>query len=254
MFMSKNKALRAVFVVCICSMLCACNTPPATSGDSGSTEFTAESTTAQAADSTASSASQTSDSVPEASGSNSFPEFDFVPVLTEDDIEYMGIPYRELTAEQFIQLWAQCTREYNVQRLYLITYDNSSYTDELTGETVAPTELQSEQLRKELVRQMLGGEWQGRMLSMYSDVELHECEDAPDGYYDNASGEEELHYCITYNNTRYESGITGTESNTSWITLKKINGCWKIGAMKASSPYFLPSCQTEDSVSESTAD
>lgn len=237
--MSKNKALRAVLVVCICSMLCACNTPTATSGDSGSPGLTAESTTAQTTDPTTSNSTQTSDTAPDASVSDSFPEFDFVPVLTEDDIEYMGIPYRELTAEQFIQLWAQCTREYNVQRLYVITYDNSSYTDELTGETVAPTELQSELLRKELVKQMLFVEWQGRMLSMYSDVELHECQDAPGGYYDNASGEEELHYYITYNNTRYDSGITGTENKTSWITLKKINDCWKIGAMMASSPYFL---------------
>lgn len=239
MFMSKNKALRAVLVVCICSMLCACNTPTATSGGSGSPGLTAESTTAQTTDPTTSSSTQTSDTAPDASVSDSFPKFDFIPVLTEDDIEYMGIPYKKLTAEQFIQLWAQCTREYNVQRLYVITYDNSSYTDELTGETVAPTELQSELLRKELVKQMLVVEWQGRMLSMYSDVELHECQDAPDGYYDNASGEEELHYYITYNNTRYDSGITGTENKTSWITLKKINDCWKIGAMMASSPYFL---------------
>ncbi len=252
--MSKNKALRAIFLICICSLLCACNTSPATSGDSRIRENTTESPTAQATNSTASNSSQNSDTAPNTSESGGFPEFDFVPVLTEDDIEYMGIPYKDLTAEQFIQLWAQCTREYNVQRLYVIIYDNSSYTDELTGEPTAPTELQSEQLLRELVMQRLGGEWQGRMLSMYSDVELHECEDAPDGYYDSASGEEELHYYITYNNTRYDSGITGTENKTSWITLKKINGCWKIGAMMASSPYFLPSCQTEDSVSESTAD
>ena len=49
-------------------------------------------------------------------------DFYFAPVITEDDIEYMGIPYKDLTQEQFIQLWAQCTRECNVQRLYNLYY------------------------------------------------------------------------------------------------------------------------------------
>lgn len=245
--MSKDKALKSILLICICSMLCGCNASPVVSSISSSQEQTSDSSSSTASNSTQTTvlSTDTSESVqPEFS----FPEFNFVPVLTEDEIEYMGIPYKDLTADQFIQLWAQCTREYNVQRLYLITYDNSSHSDEVTG----TTELQDEQLIKELVMQRLSGEWQGRMLSMFSDVELHKCEDAPNGYYDNASEEEELHYYITYNNTWYDSGSTGTEQNTSWITLKKINGYWKIGVMMASSPYFLsPYEQTDDVFSES---
>lgn len=160
------------------------------------------------------------------------PEYNFTPVLTEDDIEYMGIPYKDLTAEQFIQLWAQCTRECNVQRLYVISYGNYDY-DELDSE--------EKENVKEAMEQLLHLELIGRMLFGYYDVELHELEDAPEGYYDNAENKDgELHYLIAYKSIMYENGSVFAEGNEErWITLKKVDGYWRIGIQFASSPYFF---------------
>lgn len=166
-------------------------------------------------------------------------EYNFVPVLTEDEIEYMGIPYKDLTADQFIQLWAQCTRECNVQRLYVITYDNNSYTDE-NGEPIEDTRSLSEQFCRENAQQLLVWAGRGIMPYRFADVELVELEDAPAGYYSNDNGEE-LHYAITYRNigSYYDYGAADSGVTTSWITLKKINGYWKMGIMMSSSPYFF---------------
>lgn len=165
------------------------------------------------------------------------PEYNFTSVLTEDDIEYMGIPYKDLTAQQFIQLWAQCTRECNVQRLYVISYGNYDY-DELGSEE---KEKRSEEDVKEYMEQLLHLELIGRMLFGYYDVELHELEDAPEGYYDDKENKDgELHYLITYKNIMYENGSVFAEGNEErWITLKKVGGYWKIGVQLSSSPYFF---------------
>lgn len=165
------------------------------------------------------------------------PEYNFTPVLTEDDIEYMGIPYKDLTAEQFIQLWAQCTRECNVQRLYVLSFGNYDY-DEIDSEE---KEKRSEEDVKEAMEQLLHLELIGRMLFGYYDVELHELEDAPEGYYDNAENKDgELHYLITYKSIMYENGSVFAEGNEErWITLKKVDGYWRIGVQFASSPYFF---------------
>lgn len=91
----------------------------------------------------------------------------FIPVLIEDDIDYMGKPYRDLTAEEFIQLWAQSRREYNVQRLYVMSYDNT-----VNGED-------EKSVIKEDMETILYMEYIGRMMCGYYDVELRELEDAP---------------------------------------------------------------------------
>lgn len=148
----------------------------------------------------------------------------------------MGIPYKELTQEQFIQLWAQATRECNVQRLYTLYYSNRSYEETLSDEEKA--KLSHEDI-KDWMQMLLALELQGRLLHGYYDVELHEIEDAPEGYYDNRETEE-LHYIITYKSKMYEQRELGYEGNEiRWITLKKINGYWKIGLSFASSPYFF---------------
>lgn len=159
-------------------------------------------------------------------------DFYFAPVITEDDIEYMGIPYKDLTQEQFIQLWAQCTRECNVQRLYNLYYSNQSYDNTFSEEERA--KLSNEDVR-DWLQTLLKLELKGRMLHGYHDVELHEIEDAPEGYYDNKETEE-LRYIITYKSKMYEQGKLSYEgSDIRWITLKKINGYWKIGLSFSSS-------------------
>ena len=163
------------------------------------------------------------------------PEYNFVSVLTEDDIEYMGIPYKDLTLEQFIQLWAQSTRECNVQRLYVITYNNYSYTDEITGELREPTELETEEVLKEYVWRLTGGQLEGRVLFMYKDVELFKVDDAPDGYYDSDDSEEHF-YRMESRRVWNDFGNIGEEHGGRWITIKKINGYWKIGIQFSSGP------------------
>lgn len=177
------------------------------------------------------------------------PEYNFTPVLTEDDIEYMGIPYKDLDAQQFIQLWAQCTRECNVQRLYVISYGNYNY-GELGGEE---KEKRSEEDVKEAMEQLLHLELIGRMPFGYYGVELHELEDAPEGYYVDAENKDgELHYLITYKSIMYENGSVFAEGNEERrITLKKIGGYWRIGIQLASSPYFFEGeAVTEESLED----
>lgn len=150
----------------------------------------------------------------------------FIPVLTEDDIYYMGKPYKDLTVEEFIQLWAQCEREYNVQRQYVIYYDNNMNADPRDKTRI-----------KEFMAQDIGLQLNGNMIYGCYDAELHEIEDAPEGYYDNEDGE--LHYCVTFQNIRNIDGMIREYSDMNWITLRKIDGYWKIGIMRDSSPYFF---------------
>ena len=160
-------------------------------------------------------------------------DFYFAPVITEDDIEYMGIPYKDLTQEQFIQLWAQCTRECNVQRLYNLYYPGERHAALIDEEILLPN---SEEDVKEWMEWLLCFELEGRMLHGFYDVELHEMEDAPEGYYDNKETEE-LRYIITFKSRFYYNGELGGEiDDMAWIWLKKINGYWKIGFNMSSSP------------------
>lgn len=54
-------------------------------------------------------------------------ELNFYPILTEEDIEYHGIPYKDLTKDQFIQMFGQATKENNLQKLYVLYYDNTAH-------------------------------------------------------------------------------------------------------------------------------
>lgn len=244
--MANNTVTKAILVVCMSAMLCACSGSPTVSGDSdiaseqpdisqSTSSITAQTTTSGVISDTTTQPTINSEPDEAVIGKS---DIDFVPVLTEDDLEYMGIPYKDLTVEQFIRMWAQATRECNFQRLYVITYYNCAYSDE-TGETI---EQQSEQFLKENIQQQIAWACNGFMPYRYSDVELLEDSQAPEGYYDNADGEE-LCYVLQHRDIGYypdydhESVI-----DTRWITLKKINGYWKIGVMMSSSPpaIFLP--------------
>jgi hypothetical protein len=243
--MAKKSLVKTVFLACTCSMLCSCNTAPSVSLDLVTSEMPnilqSESTADQATGAAAvlTTIEATHDVTSETQDNE--PEYDFVPVLSEEDIEYMGIPYKDLTADQFIQLWAQCETEDNVQRLYVISYNNCSYTDELTGEPIEPTELETEQLLKEFAIQNLIMELMGRMESRISNVVLIKDEYAPDGYYDSDDSIEH-YYRISYTKDWSDLGNSSNSEVICWITLKKISGYWKIGITKASSPpaIFLP--------------
>ncbi len=150
--------------------------------------------------------------------------YNFTSVLENEDIEYRGIPYKELDAEEFIQLWAQSTRECNVQRLYTLSYCDCGDTENMTEE-------EKDGHRKSYAETLLRLELEGRLLSGCYDVKLLEIEDAPEGYYKKELSEgDELRYCITYVSRMYEDGEISYEGNeTRYIALKKIGGYWKIG-------------------------
>lgn len=134
----------------------------------------------------------------------------FTPVLSEEDIEYMGIPYKELDPEQFVQLWAQCTRECNVQRLYVLS-----------------DKYKSEEENIEWMKSLLYLEMRGRMLHGYYDVVLHQIDDAPQGYYDRDETEERF-YTISFKNKMYEKGAATYEGDSeTYISLKKVDGFWR---------------------------
>ena len=223
--MSKNTA-KAALLVCMCAILCACSAPPAVSGDSPATSAQpnipqSETTTTQ--QTSVATTQSTTTATPEPDEPQSAePEHTFVPVLTEDDIEYMGIPYKDLTLEQFIQLWAQSTRECNLQRLYVITYDNANPEDNF--------------LQEEMQRQLIWAS-RGFMPYRYDDVELIEDDFAPEGYYDDNDTEAHC-YIIYYKDVGYHYNYGAVESETfmRWVELKKINGYWKIGMLRSSSP------------------
>ena len=226
--MSKNTA-KAALLVCMCAILCACSAPPAVSGDSPATSAQpnipqSETTTTQ--QTSVATTQSTTTATPEPDEPQSAePEHTFVPVLTEDDIEYMGIPYKDLTLEQFIQLWAQSTRECNLQRLYVITYDNANPEDNF--------------LQEEMQRQLIWAS-RGFMPYRYDDVELIEDDFAPEGYYENSNAEV-LHYIIRYKDIGYYYDYGAAECYTfnRWIQVKKINGYWKIGIQFSSGPSLF---------------
>ena len=228
--MSKNTA-KAALLVCMCAILCACSAPPAVSGDSPATSAQpnipqSETTTTQ--QTSVATTQSTTTATPEPDEPQSAePEYTFVPVLTEDDIEYMGIPYKDLTLEQFIQLWAQNTRECNLQRLYVITYNNAMPEDKPEAEHY---------VRDEMQRQLVWAS-RGAMPYRYDEVELIEDDLAPEGYYENSDAEK-LFYRIRYKDIGFYNDYGAAECNTeeSWISVRKINGYWKIGIQFSSSP------------------
>ncbi|MCM1298908.1 MAG: hypothetical protein NC203_06400 [Firmicutes bacterium] len=158
-------------------------------------------------------------------------DINFTPILTEDDIEYMGIPYKDLTPEQFIQLWAQATREWNVQRLFVLTCRCNNDTDLLCNEYCW-------KVRKREAEDNTKSSLVGAMNSCYYDVELIEDSNAPEGYYD-SENPSELKYVIKFRERWYSpSGDIIERNDNLWITLYKKNDCWKMRSM-ATSPNFL---------------
>ena len=224
--MSKNTA-KAALLACMCTILCACSAPPAVSGDSPATSAQpdipqSESTTSQAASTTTAQTTTTTPPEPDEPQAAE-PEYTFVPVLTEDDIEYMGIPYKDLTLEQFIQLWAQSKRECNLQRLYVITYNNDMSEDD--------------NYVLDCMKQQLVWASKGFMPCLCDDVELIKDNHAPEGYYDDSDTEAHC-YIIYYKDIGYYYNYGAVESETfmRWVELKKVNGYWKIGMLRSSSP------------------
>ena len=238
--MSKNTA-KAALLACMCAILCACSAPPAVSGDSPATSAqpdmpqskntTTQQTSVTTQATSVATAQSTTTAAPEPDEPQADdPEYNFVSVLTEDDIEYMGIPYKDLTLEQFIQLWAQSTRECNLQRLYVITYNNAMPEDKPEAEHYVRDEMQ----------QQLVWASRGAMPYQYDEVELIEDDLAPEGYYDNSNAEE-LCYIIRYKDIGfyYDYGADECHTEESWISVRKINGYWKIGIQFSSSPPLV---------------
>lgn len=213
------KIIKTIFSLLLCLILCACATESADISQSTTTEAgTSQPKTKLATE-------ETKEEITFGPLVIKEEDFNFTPVLTEDDIEYMGIPYKELTPEQFVQLWAQCTRECNIQRLYVITCENDDESADIIS-------------RKKTAETDLAGELVGHMPYCFYDVELHEYDTAPEGYYDNENAEE-LHYSISFRNVWYDqNGIVSDRKDNLWITLIKKDGYWKMRSI-ASSPYFF---------------
>lgn len=231
------KKFISVFIALICLSLCACNNAGKLNDENANDSANTESGKLENTESADTSISLPPVTEKSAEAGLIFEETNFTPILTEDDIEYLGKPYKDLTVDEFIQLWAQSTRESNAQRLYVLLYYNGILDDSLSDEE---KEVICEEECKWHAKQILWMELYGRVLFGYYDVELHELEDAPDGYYENVNDDSELHYMISYKSIMYENGEINYEGeDLRWITLKKENGYWKIGIQFSSSPYFF---------------
>lgn len=155
--------------------------------------------------------------------SYSWDDLDFYPILSEKDIEYKGIPYKDLTKEQFIEMWGQCTRENNLQKMYVLTYGD----DEQIKEWMRILDIKAHY---------------GDFQFIYDNPVLTECDDAPEGYYDYADGEdvEEKVYMMTFDNLVYLNGVLDENfsqpQDIRWISLKKVDGYWKIYMMFSTTP------------------
>lgn len=179
--------------------------------------------------------------------------FDIYPAITEDDIEYMGIPYKDLTLDQFIQMWAQCSREGNVHKQYFLHYFNGK-SHGLTEEE--RQKYDEEQIKEQMVQQALNM-LVGNCWLTYHNVKLEELpqseefykefqgetyiKELPEGYYDTDDSEEKC-YALVYDGIMYgrEGSVMDEFPNeTAWVNVKKIDGYWKIGIMFSSSPPFF---------------
>lgn len=134
-------------------------------------------------------------------------EFTFLPIISEEEMDYMGIPYKDLTPEQVIQMWAQCTRERNWQKMYHIEkYENYSSQDSYRFE--------------QSISDMFG-----RLLQCYYDVEVSEKASRENG--------EVLYYSIearvVYYDSEKENDILVEDPSLSQcVVMKKIDGYWRI--------------------------
>lgn len=173
-------------------------------------------------------------------------ELNFYPILTEEDIEYHGIPYKDLTKDQFIQMFGQATKENNLQKLYVLYYDNT-YHDNIgmTEEEIAERE------KKFIISQLKQSEMHslnGCMWEVFENPELQECTgekgevfdySVPEGYYDYSDDEDvEKIYAMIADYKMYSYGELMEEfpRDTRWVTIKRTNGYWKIGLSFSTSP------------------
>ena len=166
-------------------------------------------------------------------------ELKFYPILTEEDIEYHGIPYKDLTKEQFIQMFGQCTKENNLQKLYVLYYNNRQNNNfGMTDKEAIISHL------KQLEMDSLNG----HMRFVCANPELRECSgeegevfdySVPEGYYDYSDDEDvEKVYAMIADFQMYTDGELTEEfpRDTRWVTLKRVNGYWKIGLGFSTSP------------------
>ncbi|MCM1298907.1 MAG: hypothetical protein NC203_06395 [Firmicutes bacterium] len=175
------------------------------------------------------------------------------PAITEEDIEYMGIPYKDLTLDQFIQMWGQCSREGNVHKQYFLYYNNGG-SQGLTEED--RRKYDEEQIKEQMVQKALNM-LVGNCWITYHNVKLEELpqskefykefqgetyiKELPDGYYDTDDSEEKC-YALVHDLIMYgEKGsvIYECPNDTVWVNVKKIDGYWKIGIMFDTSPPFF---------------
>ncbi len=147
-------------------------------------------------------------------------EYHFLPILKEEDIDYMGIPYKDLAPEQVIQMWAQCTRERNWQKRYVI--EKNLYSD----------------MPEDLYKQEVTFDSQGRLNGCYYDVNVSDW--YPEGNKENAK---RLYFRIKSRIVYYdhqsnnEDHIQMEQSDLAQcIELEKIDGYWRIVGMSTSGP------------------
>ncbi len=145
--------------------------------------------------------------------------YSFLPILNEDDIDYMGIPYKDLTPEQVIQMWAQCTRERNWQKRYVIEkymYENAD----------------------DYMEQDIIFDAQGGLNGCYYDVEISDW--YPEG---NAENAKRLYFRINSRIVFY-SYLSDNDDHVQLeqtdliqcVELEKIDGYWRIVGISTSGP------------------
>ncbi len=211
----------------ICSvLLCGCTDTKVQS--TVSEEGKSKTETSSVAVSDTSSVDETSDSDTEStakveknSEKTSGREYHFLPILSEEDIDYMGIPYKDLTPEQVIQMWAQCTRERNWQKRYVI--EKYLYSD-------IPEDI--------YMKQDITFDSQGRLNGCYYDVEISDW--YPEG---NAENAKRLYFRIKSRIVFYDCQSDNEDyiqieqpDLAQCVELEKIDGYWRIVGISTSGP------------------
>lgn len=251
----KSKTKNKAALILVCALLCGCNNSNTQTNTNTETSTEAAELSETASETTPIESTFFSEDQAEAVITTTEPlktaeewyeEMNFYPILTEDDIEYHGIPYKDLTKDQFIQMFGQCTKENNLQKLYVLYYDNTAHDNSgMTKEEIAEQEKKFiiSMLKQEEVLSLCGHMW-----NVFENPELCECVSeegeifdysVPEGYYDYSDDEDvEKIYAMIADYKMYTNGeLTGEfPRDTRWITLKRTNGYWKIGLSFSTSP------------------
>mgnify|MGYP003288865483 CR=1 FL=1 len=221
--------MKKVIVILLSAFICSvslCGCSESGQQSAVSEENVSKTETSSVVDSDVSSVTETessdTESAPEVGNDSEKPdgqEYHFLPILNEDDIDYMGIPYKDLTPEQVIQMWAQCTRERNWQKRYVIEkymYENAD----------------------DYMEQYIIFDTQGGLNGCYYDVEISDW--YPEG---NAENAKRLYFRI---NSRivYYSYLSDNDDHVQLeqtdlvqcVELEKIDGYWRIVGVSTSGP------------------